>query len=209
MSEKRHWFRLLLFGALVILLLVVPLALLGGPSEWADFFMDRQIHPCLFVGLMLVLPLFGVPITAFLLVVGIKFGVVGGLTITTAIFGLHLIITYLLTHSMLRPYIWKILERTRFEIPEVRARHRLIFSLVFMAVPGLPYTVKNFSLALLNVPFGIFLPVAWGVNLLLALPFIGFGHSIITNPKLALVFLALLAILYFVIYKIWQKNREE
>jgi uncharacterized membrane protein YdjX (TVP38/TMEM64 family) len=121
------------------------------------------------------------------------------------IIGVHLVVTFFLTHSLLRPYIVKIMAQTRYELPRIHAHRQLVFAVIFMVIPALPYTVKNFSLALLNVPWRIYLPVAWGANLLLAIPFIGLGHSAIANPRLAWLFLALLGIGYLLASKLWQK----
>ena len=205
MTERFYWRLFLGFAAGAVMLLLVLLVYFGEPAEWVDFFVDRQVRPWLFVVLMLLLPLMGFPLTVFLLAAGIKFGFLEGFAITAVIIGVHLVITYLLTNSLLRPYIWKLLARTRYDLPEISARHRLVFSLVFMAVPALPYTVKNFSLALLNVPLRIYLPVAWGANLLLAIPFIGIGYSVIANPALLWIFVVLLGGGYFLVAKLWQK----
>ncbi len=205
MTDVFRWRLLPGFAAGAVLLLMVLLVYFGEPAEWVEFFVDRQVRPWLFIVLMLLLPLAGFPLTVFLLAAGIKFGVLEGLAITAGVIGVHLVITYLLTHSLLRPYIWKLLARTRYDLPEISARHRLVFSLVFMAVPVLPYAVKNFSLALLNIPLHIYLPVAWGVNLLLAIPFIGIGYSVIANPALVWVFIVLLGGSYFLVAKLWQK----
>lgn len=205
MVERARLHQLLAFAALVVLLLVFMFMIFGRPANWAQFFVDRQIRPGLFIVLMLLLPLAGFPISAFLLAVGIKFGPYEGFAITSVIIGVHLIVTFLLTHSLLRPYLLKMMAQTRYELPQINTHRQLVFAMIFMAIPALPYTVKNFSLALLNVPWRIYLPVAWGANLLLAIPFIGLGHSAITNPRLAWVFLALLGLGYLLASKMLRK----
>jgi uncharacterized membrane protein YdjX (TVP38/TMEM64 family) len=209
MVERARLRQLLAFAALVVLLLIVMIMIFGGPANWAQFFVDRQVRPGLFIFLMLLLPLAGFPISAFLLAVGIKFGPYEGFAITSVIIGVHLVVTFFLTHSLLRPYIVKIMAQTRYELPRIHAHRQLVFAVIFMVIPALPYTVKNFSLALLNVPWRIYLPVAWGANLLLAIPFIGLGHSAIANPRLAWLFLALLGIGYLLASKLWQKYGKD
>ncbi|HEX9776618.1 MAG TPA: hypothetical protein VGA63_00580 [Geopsychrobacteraceae bacterium] len=163
------------------------------PRQWLAFVMDRQLHPGLFILLMALLPLFGFPIIPFLVLVGVKFGPYWATVITALIFALHLIISFLLTHSFLRPKISALLAKINYRIPEIHERRLVPFSIIFMAVPGLPYSVKNFALATLNIPFRLFFPVGLGCNLLLALPFIGLGYSAIKDPVFALLFLLVVA----------------
>lgn len=209
MAERSLWRWLVPLIALLASFLLLLFFLPGDPQDWIAFFVSRDTRPWLFLVLMVLLPLVGFPITPFLLLVGLKFGPWRGLAITAGIFGVHLVISYLLTHSLLRPVLWKILAQTRYELPEIHHRRRVPFSLIFMAVPGLPYAVKNYALALLKVPLRVYLPIAWGVNLLLAVPFVGLGHSIIANPQLAWVFVALLGLGYLLALKMRRKFRPE
>ncbi len=201
LQHKSMWRWLVPIAAFAALLVLLFVFMPGDPLDWVAFFIHRETHPWLFLLLMLLLPLAGFPITPFLLLAGIKFGPLGGFAVTAAVFGAHLVISYLLTHSLLRPFVWKLLARTRYKLPEIHADRRVPFSLIFMAVPGLPYAIKNYALALLNVPFRIYLPIGWSINLIQAIPFVGLGHSIIADPKLALVFVALLGAGYLVALK--------
>lgn len=144
MVERARLHQLLAFAALVVLLLVFMFMIFGRPANWAQFFVDRQIRPGLFIVLMLLLPLAGFPISAFLLAVGIKFGPYEGFAITSVIIGVHLIVTFLLTHSLLRPYLLKMMAQTRYELPQIHTHRQLVFAMIFMAIPALPYTVKIF-----------------------------------------------------------------
>jgi uncharacterized membrane protein YdjX (TVP38/TMEM64 family) len=185
----------------LILFFVLP----GGPQDWVEFILDQDRHPGLFIALMILLPMLGFPISPFLIMVAIKFGPFGATAVTALIFALHLVAAYLLAHSVLRPQISKLLSKVKYSLPEIQQRRRLPFSLIFMALPGLPYTVKNYILATLNIPFRIYFPVGLGCNLLLALPFIGLGHTAIQNPKLVIVFLVVLAAGY--VAAVWLKRK--
>ena len=208
-TEKSLWPWLIPLAAFVASLVLLFVFLPGDPADWIAFFVNRETRPRLFLVLMILLPLVGFPISPFLLLVGVKFGTYWGLAVTAGVFAGHLIVSYVLTHSLLRPFLWKVLAKTRYELPEIHHHRRVPFSLIFMAVPGLPYAVKNYALAMLNVPFRIYLPIAWGANLLLAVPFVGLGHSIIANPKLAWVFVALLGLGYLLALKLRRRFRPE
>lgn len=206
MARATNWRRWLLpavatLAGLLILFSVLP----GDPLDWFEFLLDQDRHPGLFIALMILLPMLGFPISPFLILVGIKFGPYWATAVTALIFALHLVAAYLLAHSVLKPQISKILSKVKYSLPVIQERRRLPFSIIFMAVPGLPYTVKNYALATLNIPFRIYFPVGLSCNLLLAVPFIGLGHSAIQDPKLVIVFLLLLAAGY--VAAAWLKRK--
>ena len=182
MADKPPMHRLIAAVAILAIALITLVMLSGQPREWLDFLMDPDTHPGLFILMMSLLPLAGFPITPFLILIGSKFGAYWAAGITALIFGMHLIVSYLLAHSLFRPQIASFLAKSKYSLPEIHERRRLPFSIIFMAVPGLPYTIKNLTLATVNIPFRIYFPVALGCNLLLALPFIGLGHTVLKNP---------------------------
>lgn len=179
-------------SVIAIIIYLVP----GTPKDWLAFLSDPQTGPEIFILLMLLLPLIGFPITPFLILVGVKFGPMWATVITSAVFMFHLVISYILAHSLLRPHIKRLLNHLNYKMPEIHARRRWLFSFIFMAVPGLPYTVKNYTLAALNIPFVIYLTAGLLCNAVLALPFIGLGSSIIDNPRIAVIFVILLGVAY-------------
>jgi uncharacterized membrane protein YdjX (TVP38/TMEM64 family) len=78
-----------------------------------------------------------------------------------------------------------------------------------MALPGLPYTIKNFSLAILNIPFSIYFTVALVCNFLLALPFIGLGYALLTDKSIVLLFIAILAGGYALSFRLKRKFADD
>lgn len=205
MTRGNFWRWLLPSVAALTGLLILFFALPGNPQDWLDFLLDQDRHPGLFVAVMVLLPMLGFPISPFLILVGIKFGPYWATAVTALIFSFHLLTAYLLAHSVLRPQITKLLAKFKYSLPNIQERRRLPFSIIFMALPGLPYTVKNYALATLNIPFRIYFPVALGCNLLLALPFIGLGHTAIKDPRLVILFLLILAAGY--VATLWLKRK--
>ena len=208
MAQGFSWRWLLPLAATLTGLLILYFALPGGPQDWLDFLLDPNRHPGLFIAVMLLLPMLGFPISPFLILAGIKFNPFWATGLTSLIFALHLLLAYLLAHSLLRPQITRLLSKGKFSLPEIHEHRRLPFSIIFMALPGLPYTVKNYALATLNIPFRIFFPVGLGCNLLLALPFIGLGHSAIKDPKLVILFLLVLAAGYAAALRLKRKMTD-
>lgn len=209
MLKSTIWRWLLPVLATLAGLLSLAYLIPGGPRDWLAFFMSQDTHPGLFIIMMIVLPLFGFPISPFLILVGIKFGPYWAAVITSLIFAFHLVIAYLLTHSFLRRRISMLLARMNYQIPQIKESRRLIFSIIFMALPGLPYTIKNFSLAILNIPFSTYFTVGLVCNFLLALPFIGLGYALLTNKPFVLLFIAILAGGYVLTFWLKRKFTDE
>lgn len=141
------------------------------------FLLSGGVGPVLFLVLMALLPIAGFPISLFLFLVGLQFGLVRGLVLTAVIFALHLPIVYLLTHTLVRRHIEALLQNTRYQIPNFNGQKGYTAAVIFMAVPGLSYTLKNFLLALSGISFRAFMTIGWPVNLALSIPFIGLGES--------------------------------
>ncbi|MDT8442961.1 MAG: hypothetical protein RQ722_01620, partial [Desulfuromonadales bacterium] len=102
-----------------------------------------------------------------------------------------------------------LLSRMNYQIPQIKESRRLIFSIIFMALPGLPYTIKNFSLAILNIPFSIYFTVGLVCNFLLALPFIGLGYALLKDKSFVLLFIAILAVGYVLAFQLKRKFTDE
>jgi uncharacterized membrane protein YdjX (TVP38/TMEM64 family) len=154
-------------------------ALIGNLHEYLQY----RVDPFLFLLLMLILPILGVPFSAFLVLVGMKFGLPRGLFFTALLMLIHMAITYFLVHSFLRNWILKLLKK--LNLPDsferkIASRWHLFF---FMLVPGLPYAIKNFLLALSGLPLGPYLMINWLAQFGLSVPFIITGTAIIElNP---------------------------
>ena len=73
----------------------------------------------LFIPLMIFLPLAGVPLTFFLLLIGIKFGAINGLLLLEAIIPLHILMAYLLAIGVRHPIESFLVNRKNYQIPEV------------------------------------------------------------------------------------------
>ena len=149
------------------------------PLEGLWHFLEQRVNPLLFITLMLILPIFGVPLTPFLLLAGIKFGLALGMLLSaTAMLG-HMVVVYYLVHSFLRKWIIALLHRLHIAVPEQHAPPGWWPATLFMLIPGLPYAVKNTLLALSRLPFVPYLAINWTTQFSLSLPFILFGGAVV------------------------------
>jgi uncharacterized membrane protein YdjX (TVP38/TMEM64 family) len=187
-------FSLLTIGGVVILCSV--LAFFGDAEQWIGF-VTEETHWALFVALMTVLPIFAFPITLFLVLAGVKFGFIIGSLLTLLIIPVHLIASFILGKSLLRPYLDRILAKKNVQLPRIPQERTLMYASLFVMIPGPPYSLKNYTLALTGIPFRYYFLVNWVIELVLCIPVVGLGESIIAlNWKMILIYLVLIATLY-------------
>ena len=104
----------------------------------------------------LILPLIGFPLSAFLILAGLRFGLVWGMVVTTACIFFHHYAGYWIAHSYLRTKILRYAQRKGHKVPKVGEDSPVWFTVLFASVHGPPYTFKLYLLALTDVPFKIF-----------------------------------------------------
>ena|GEM_PF-5738831 len=137
-----------------------------------NFFLSEDSNTLLFIALLLFLPLIGAPITLFCLAAGSKFGVGWG-TFAIAIAMLwHLTICYWVMQSFLKRWIMEFVRRRFQKVPKLSADQQLTYCVSLVAIPVLPYMVKNILVA--NAHFGYlrYLTITWPIQVLFSLPFI-------------------------------------
>jgi uncharacterized membrane protein YdjX (TVP38/TMEM64 family) len=177
-----------------------------GTSSWLDSLLNEKIDPVLFVVLMAVLPSVGFPISVFLIVAGAKFGLAGGFFITALAIPIHLSISYFIGNSMFRGGLQRYLSKKNYQLPEVPQDKMVPWALVFVAIPSIPYAVKNYLLALVDIPPLYYFAINWPVNLVLSIPFLGIGESAV-RMNLWLFFLFVVLLLLGYALTLWLKKR--
>jgi uncharacterized membrane protein YdjX (TVP38/TMEM64 family) len=131
----------------------------------------------LFIPLMVVLPLVGVPLSFFLLLIGIKFGAINGLLLLEAIIPVHILIAYLLATCVRNPIESYLVKRKNYQIPEVPEDKAFLFSFFTLTFPVFPYSVKLYLLPLAGVKFRYCFWLNWAINGIMCIPFVLLGRS--------------------------------
>ncbi len=195
-------------AACLILILAVIFYLLGtyGVLSRLSDAVSKHTNPYLFILLMLVLPVCFFPISPFLVIGGIKFGLVGGIVLMFVTMPVHLLISHYLSRTFFRSWLERLATKRNVDIPEIPKEKTLWVSIVFMAIPGLTYSMKNYLLALSKVPFRHFFLAGWLVQAAMGIPFVVIGESARDESFLLfVVFLVLLTIGYLL--TAWVKKR--
>ncbi|MFZ5564050.1 MAG: hypothetical protein ACOZBW_08345 [Thermodesulfobacteriota bacterium] len=174
---------------------------------------NEQTPPWLFVCLMALLPLAGVPLSIFFLLICVVFSTGTGVLITAAVIPFHLAGFFLLT-KVIRSPIERFLARKNYPLPEIPAHRYASFCFLINILP-IPYVVKNYLLPLAGLPFSFFFWISWPVQFVMALPWVLIGSAWVTLVKegltqkdpAVLVILAAAMALFAVIY--WIVRRFE
>ena len=93
---------------------------------------NENTPPELFIILFVCLPLAGVPISFFILLLGIKFGLGYGLLLLEVILPVHMLFAYFLAHAVRKPIVNYLVNRKNYQIPEVPEEKALMFSFLFL-----------------------------------------------------------------------------
>jgi uncharacterized membrane protein YdjX (TVP38/TMEM64 family) len=102
------------------------------------------------------LPVFGFSVVVCYVIVGSKFGAVGGVAVMALATVVHLLASHWIAKSFLRKRIEAFLARRQHKLPHVPEGENAAISLMTAIVPGLPYFARNYLLALAGVPLRIY-----------------------------------------------------
>ncbi|MEO6993180.1 MAG: VTT domain-containing protein, partial [Lacunisphaera sp.] len=143
----------------------------------------RAAGPLPFFAAMAILPAVGFPISLFYLAAASAFatqmGLEGVIAASGAAILVDLAISYWLVRYGLRPWLERLIGRTKYKIPLVAAANQVQITWLVRITPGPPYVVQNVLLGLAEIPFFTFLWISWLTNMLYACGFIIFGDAII------------------------------
>jgi uncharacterized membrane protein YdjX (TVP38/TMEM64 family) len=153
----------------VAALIVVAVAVVGLIVRYTDLTLVNvtdwihTLNPLAVVPLMAVLPIAGFPISVVYLVAGAKFGPLWGGVVVAAVTTAHLLGTYVIARSFLRAPLQRFIERRHTHLPHIPEDEQAAICLIAALVPGLPYVMRNYVLAVADIRLryyvGVCLPI--------------------------------------------------
>ena len=151
----------------MLLAAVIVGAVILGFTELIDWprvreWMQHLDHRWLLV-LTAVLPLFGFSISLVYLVIGAVFGGPLGVVIVGGISAVHLLGSHWIGHGYLRGPLQRWLEKRKHRWPELPKGEDVPVALMIALVPGPPYFIRNYLLAVSDIPLRIYFWVCWPV----------------------------------------------
>lgn len=166
---------------------------------------DESTPTALFIILLIVLPIFGFPLSPFLLVLGIKFGPGAGIALMVFTMPIHMLISFMLTR-VAGDFIRSVISRGNYIIPRIPAEKQIRFTFLVASIPVLPYTIKNFLLPLAGISFPVYMIMNWGCQAVLAIPAVVLGGSMADlNPVMFIAAIAGLVVVYLIVSGIEKK----
>ena len=198
MKSRRIWVRLTILALIVLCgSVALHLALSGRLQSFWQWVIGTESHRGIFVALFVILPLVGFPISVFLVLLGAKFSGIIGVLIMVAGMAVHLAVGFPAANTLIRPLIEHWLSKTRYRLPQFPRDNFVWPSIVFMVIPGLSYTMKNYLLSLSGVPFGPYFIIGLLSQAIMGLPLLVAGDLLAgVNVKTALLVLIAFGGLY-------------
>lgn len=127
----------------------------------------RAEGAAVFFGAMAVLPLFGFPLSAFVLSAGPVFAPTLGpgavIACGTAALAVNVSLSYWFAAFALRPWMERVIRWLGYGVPKLPEGRDWEFTLVLRVVPGIPFFLQNYLLGLARVRFGIYMLVSMAV----------------------------------------------
>jgi len=171
------------------------------PAQTLEIYLKDQIHPLVFLFLMAVLPIIGAPVSIFLVMVSIKFGIVFGIAVTALCMAFHMAVSYYLAHSFVYKWLTGLLRLFNITLPNFVGHLSMRTAFVFMLIPGVPYVVKNNVLALSKIDFLPYMLINWTAQFGMSIPLIILGRAVVEmNFYILAAAAALLVLIYLIQY---------
>src|SRR5688572_3759995 len=169
--RKRSAHHALLFGmdkhkakiGWLIAAVVVGIVALGLIWRYTDLTLTDLVQwidaqsALVMIPLMAILPIVGFPISVVYLVAGARFGPAWGGVVVAGITAVHLLGTYLIARSFLREPLRRFIERRHAHLPHIPEDEQAAVCVIAALIPGLPYVVRNYLLALAGVKLRYYL----------------------------------------------------
>jgi len=172
---KVHWPKLMaaLLGAVAFVFLLTGLIDWRGVRPWM-----QHLDPWVLLALMCLLPLFGFSISVVYLVAGAVFGGPLGVVVIAGVSAVHLLGNHWIGRGYLRGPILRWLKRRNLSPPALPLGEDASVALMTALVPGLPYFVRNYLLAVSDLRFRTSFWIVWSVYVVRSSVVLFFGDFI-------------------------------
>ncbi|RYD34715.1 MAG: hypothetical protein EOP87_08680 [Verrucomicrobiaceae bacterium] len=168
----------------------------------------KSLPAAWFVLAFLILPLVGFPLSIFLILAGIRFGLGWGMAVTTACIYFHHLAGYWISHSYLNERLRRLAEKRGHKVPEIDEGNRVWYTILFASVHGPPYAFKLYLLALTGVPFRIYCWVGGTVYILFCFIPVGAAAAAV-HMDVTWIYVGIVVISAGVLLGKWIRKRKQ
>ncbi|MBZ2167989.1 hypothetical protein [Marinobacter sp. F4216] len=170
----------LTLAAMVVIAMVLTFATDIGQVlvQLKDFLLKPNAATEWYLVALIFLPLLGVPLSMFCIMAGVKFGFTWGMAVIgAAMFG-QMLICYAAMHSYIKPVVKRFLDQRGYNTPRLGKSSQVNWAVALVAVPVLPYMVKNVLLASGTLPLRTYMLINWPLQMLQAVPYVMFSGAV-------------------------------
>lgn len=205
-ASKKLFFFLALLSLVVLGVLLYFFWASAAPQEISRLvervsdILARHVSRPVFLLLMLVLPLAGFPFSVFLVLAGVHFGLGWGLLLTWLILPLHMSICFFVTRTFIRKPLMRFLEKRGYRPPALYVKRPGLVMVSLLLLPGPPYILKTYLMALTGLPYPSFLLLNWATESLMTLPIVALGGAA-AEGKWELFWFLLIALCLAALYR--------
>jgi uncharacterized membrane protein YdjX (TVP38/TMEM64 family) len=163
-TRARSRRQLIFAGAVIVVVLGALMAVALKYGWWGRMLtVMERVDPALTLVLMALLPLAGFSISIVYVLAGMKFGLLGGGAAIVSVTAFHLLGTHWIARSFLRGPMQRFLDRRDYRLPEAPKGAEKSLAAMVALVPGPPYFLRNYALALSGIPLRKYFWVCLGV----------------------------------------------
>lgn len=166
----------------------------------------QGLHATTFILAFLVLPLVGFPISIFLFLAGVRFGLQGGMLVSGIAVLFHNFAAFRLAHGLFRSKVRSRLRKAGYNIPSIKPEHRVWFTALWAAIHGPPYIAKLYLLALTDIPLRTYFWVGGPIYVAFCIIPVGAGSAVM-NFDMKWIYLLVGASAALTVLGYWLKNR--
>ncbi len=170
----------------------------------------REGDTFLILILVIVGPVFGFPVSLCLLLLGYRFGFLGGMGMATISLGANLLISYYLAQGRWSRRLRSWLSNSRWTLPKLREKRLVAYTALVTLVPGPSFTAKNYLLALSNIPLSLYFWVGWPLHVATSVVLVGAGRTLAHfHPELASALVVGAILVYILLRMVEARLAEE
>ena len=190
-QRKNIWLALTLVAMVVIAAALTFAGDIGNLLvQVKDFVLNPNAHTGWYLVALIFLPLFGIPVSLFCIMAGVKFGFGWGMVVIGIAMAGHMLLSYAAMHSYIKPIVKRFLDQRGYKAPTLDNASQINWAVGLVALPVLPYLVKNVLVASGTLPLRTYMMINWPLQLLHAVPYVMFSGAV-KSQNLTLMWVAI------------------
>ncbi|MEO0794029.1 MAG: VTT domain-containing protein [Verrucomicrobiota bacterium] len=171
--------------------------------EWT-----QSINPVFVMPAVAILPLFGFPVSALLIMAGYYYGPWYGMVVSLIGIAINDTLAYWLARTFMRGPILRFLEKRKVKVPDIPKKEEIRVIALIRITPGAPLFIQNYLLGLANVNFARYMLVSVPIQAIHAAGFVVFGGAIFEGKTGTIIFAVFFMIALVIILRVVHSQNQ-